>query len=256
MKLDSAFLWAFFSVFVRASAMMLSSPFFSARSIPTSIRVMATLSIAMALTFALKPSIGQLPGDMHGFVFGLMGEAVAGLLIGALTTLAFSAFEVAGALIDLQMGLGASQILNPVNGVPATLMAQYKATLSLVVFVLIDGHHMLVDAFISSYRLMPSFGADNALALQRAMPELFAQTGFLSLQIAAPVVAVSVVVDAALGLVNKAVPQMPVMLVGMPAKLGISLVTLSVGLPALVAGVGHGTELATRSLTQVFQGGG
>ncbi|MBI5707004.1 MAG: flagellar biosynthetic protein FliR [Armatimonadetes bacterium] len=256
MRLDSAFLWAFFSVFVRASAMMLSSPFFSARSIPTSIRVMATLSIAMALTFALKPSIGELPGDMHGFVFGLLGEAVAGLLIGALTTLAFSAFEVAGSMIDLQMGLGASQILNPVNGVPATLMSQYKSALSLVVFVLIDGHHMLVDAFISSYRLMPSIGSRNALALQVAIPELFAQTGFLALQIAAPVVAVSVVVDAALGLVNKAVPQMPVMLVGMPAKVGLGLVTLSVGLPALVAGVGHGTELAARSLTQVFQGGG
>jgi flagellar biosynthetic protein FliR len=170
-------------------------------------------------------------------------------------TLAFSAFQFAGALLDLQVGLGSSHVMNPVNGVPSTLIAQYKSTLAVVLFVLMSGHHMLIGAFVSSYRLMPSFTLNSLSAMQTGVVGLVSHTALLGLQIAAPVLAVSMVVDAALGLVNKAVPQMPVMLVGLPAKLGLGLVALSVGLPALVVSVNSGADLAGKALTQVFRAG-
>lgn len=253
MTLDNGFLWAFFSVFVRASAMMLASPFFGAHTTPVSIRVMATLSIAGALSFVLRPSVGPLPEDLHGFTMALLNEAATGLLIGLFTTVAFTAFQIAGALLDLQIGLGASQVMNPVNGVPSTLMSQYKSTLAIVIFVMLNGHHMLVQAFLSSYRLMPMLGESSIPALQNGIVGLVAQTSLLGLQIAAPVMAVGIIVDAALGLINKAVPQMPVMLVGMPAKLGLGLVALGVGLPAMVASVSGATDLASQTLSQVFR---
>lgn len=253
MTFDSAFLWAFFCVFLRASAMMLASPFFGAQTTPTSIRAMTTLSIAAALTFALQPSVGPLPAEMGGFALGLLNEIAVGLLIGAFATLVFSAFQIAGALLDLQIGLGASQILNPVDGVPATLLSQYKYTLAIVIFLLMNGHHLLFQAFVESYRLAPGLTQQSMLVIQDNLLSLIAQSALLGLQIAAPVMAVGLVVDAALGLVNKAVPQMPVMLVGLPAKLGLGMVALSVALPALVSGVSYGSELAAQSLTEVFR---
>jgi len=76
----------------------------------------------------------------------------------------------------------------------------------------------------------------------------------LALQMAAPVLGVSMVLDAALGMINKAVPQMQVIQVGMPAKIIIGMVALSVGLPAVVAGVNTGVETGLTSLLHIFGG--
>jgi flagellar biosynthetic protein FliR len=255
MTVDSAFMWAFFSVFVRASAMMLSSPFFGAQSTPVSIRIMTTLAISGALSYALMPSMGPPPENLYVFAVALANEAVAGLLIGAFASLAFSAFQYAGSLLDLQIGLGSSHVMNPVDGIPSTLMSQFKSTLAIVIFLMMSGHHMLVRAFMSSYQLMPVINVKHAAAIQSGMVEMVGQTALIGLQIAAPVLAVSLVVDAALGLVNKAVPQMPVMLVGLPAKLGLGLIALSVGLPALVASVNASADLAASNLNAVFRAG-
>jgi flagellar biosynthesis protein FliR len=77
----------------------------------------------------------------------------------------------------------------------------------------------------------------------------------LAIQIAAPVLGVSLVIDAALGVMAKAVPQMPVFLVGIPAKTALGLMAVALTLPALTGAVSNGIQLALQNLTPVFRGG-
>ncbi len=58
--------------------------------------------------------------------------------------------------------------------------------------------------------------------------------------------------DAALGVIGKAVPQMQVFMVGMPAKIGIGMVAAAVALPALVNGVQYGVQLGADALSPIF----
>jgi flagellar biosynthesis protein FliR len=253
--LDAAFVFSFLCVFVRCSAMFLSSPVFGSQSTPIYVRVMTCLAISGALTLALGQKVGPPPPDLYSFVMAIAHEVVAGLLIGVFMSFVLQAAQMAGALIDAQMGLGMSQILNPINGVSSTVISQFKYFLSVVVFLSLNGHHLMLQAFAKSYGDMPGLSMEKLPAMQEGLVSLMGQLSLLSLQMAAPVLGVSLVVDAALGIINKAVPQVQVMQVGMPAKIVIGMVALGVGLPAIVAGVNTGVESATDSLLRLMRGG-
>lgn len=244
-------MWAFLTVFVRASAMMLSSPVFGAQSTPVNVRVLTTLSIAAALTMALKPSMGPVPTDLGSMAMILGNELLAGLLIGITISLVFYAIQMAGSFLDFQIGLGSSQILNPITGVPVTIVGQMKFLLALVVFLMINGHHQMIEAFVASYKTMPQLGYQAIGEVQTQLVPLLGRLALLALQISAPVAAVSLIVDAGLGFVNKAVPQMQVLIVGMPAKLAVGFVALSITLPAVASAVDFGVGEALDTLWQM-----
>jgi flagellar biosynthetic protein FliR len=243
---DQTFL-AFLLVFVRCSAMLLTSPIFSAQNTPLMIRVWTGVAISGALTMAIQPHIAILPTDMYGLVSALAREALAGILLGSFVNLSMQALQMAGALMDVQSGLGSSHVLNPLNGVQSTVLSQLKGMLGMVVFLAADGHHLLLIAFAKSYGVIPSFGA-----IQASFVSLLGTVLLISLQIAAPVMAVGFIVDAALALMVRAVPQMNVMHVGMPAKVGVGLAAVALGLPMAVAGVSEGVRASMTALQPLF----
>jgi flagellar biosynthesis protein FliR len=247
-------LFAFLLVFVRCSAMLMSSPVFGAQTTPLPIRIFTTLSIAGALTVVLQPEIAPPPADLFGLAGMVLHEAVAGLLLGTFMTLVLQAAQIAGSILDLQIGLGMSQVVNPVNGVSATVLGQFKHMLAVIVFLSVDAHHQLLAAFARSYTSMPALDAAGLAAIQQGLLGLIGAVFLLALQIAAPVLAVSVVVDAALGVMNKAVPQMHALQLGMPAKTGMGLVTLGIALPAVASSVSTGVGLAMDGLARLFGG--
>lgn len=253
MPLDQATIYAFFLVFVRCSGMMIAAPMFGAANAPVTIRVYATLAISMAMTALIKPGIGPIPSDLGAFGLAIANEAVAGILIGSFFSLVLHAATMAGAFIDLQMGLGLSQALNPLTGVPVTVIGQFKYLLCLIVFLRVDAHHLMLGSFLHSYQTMPTLEASMLPQLESSLVDLIASMTLLALQMAAPVAAVSFVVDAGLGLVNRAVPQMPALLVGLPAKVLMGLVALSIGLPALVGTVEQGVERTTDAIARTLE---
>jgi flagellar biosynthesis protein FliR len=134
--------------------------------------------------------------------------------------------------------------------VPVTVLAQFKYLLCLIVFLRIDAHHLMLGSFLHSYQTMPTLTASMLPHLESSLVDLVASMTMLALQMAAPVAAVSFVVDAALGLVNRAVPQMPALLVGLPAKVLMGLIALSIGLPALVGTVEQGVQRTTDAISR------
>lgn len=155
---------------------------------------------------------------------------------------------MAGAIIDMQMGLGMSQALNPLTGVPVTVVSQFKYMLSLVIFLSIDGHHLMIMAFAKSYSTAP-VSYSTIPALQHSLGAFMGELCLLALQMAAPVLAVSLIVDAGLGIVSKAVPQVQAMLVGLPAKVILGMLALSLGLPALTGSVSSGIGIAMKMVS-------
>jgi len=210
------------------------------------------MSVAAALTMVIKPTIGAAPADMYTFAIAAAHEAVAGFLIGTSISLVLQAAMMAGAFLDLQIGLGLSQTLNPITGVPISLIAQFKYFLALVVFLSINAHHVMLGAFVHSYDSMPAPTMAMMPAIQTSFVELITRLSIMALQIAAPVMAVSIIVDASLGIINKAVPQMQTFMVGLPAKILMGLIALSIALPVLTTSVQFGVDSATDSLVAVF----
>lgn len=197
---------------------------------------MTTAAISGALTMVVQPRIGPVPENMGDFMNRMGTEALVGLLIGNFISFALQAAHIGGALMDMQTGLSSGQTINPINGVSSTVLAQFKFLLSVVVFMAMDGHHLLLRAMIDSFDATLNLGA-----LESSFVKLMGTMFTIALQIALPTTGVGMLVDGALGLINRAVPQMQAMQVGMPAKIILGLITVSLGLPA-VAGA---TQLAT-----------
>lgn len=246
MRLDAAFIWTFFLVFCRCSAMLLASPVFGAQSTPVPIRVFTTLAISSAVTLAVGVNPITPPDDLVTLLMGAGQELVIGILIGAFCNLVLQGVQISGSFIDLQMGLSMSQTMNPVTGVPVSVIGQFKFMLGIVLFLCMNGHHVMLQAFASSFEVAPGLGMSSLNALGNGLVGTVANISLLALQIAAPVAAVGFVVDASLGIVNKAVPQMQAYMVGVPAKTLMGLLALAVTLPTLAtsiqAGLAHSME--------------
>ena len=247
--MTEAAMFAFFCVFVRSSALMLSSPVFGAQTTPVTVRVMTTLALSGAITAVVQPRVGPIPADLGALIVRLGGEILIGLLIGNFVTLALQTASIGGALMDVQTGLSSGQVMNPINGVSSTILSQFKFMLSVVVFLSMDGHHLLIQAMIATYDVAPNFSA-----IQSGLTSLLGAMFALALQIALPTLGVGMLVDAALGLINRAVPQMQALQVGMPAKIAIGLTSVAIGLPAVAAGTHAATNAAFKALSPILGG--
>jgi flagellar biosynthetic protein FliR len=205
------------------------------------------LAVSAALAVAVGKNIGQLPTDLYGIAASVCREAFAGILLGSFVNLSLQALQIAGSFMDLQAGLGSSHVLNPLNGVQSTVLSQLKSMLGIVVFLSADGHHMLLRAFVQSYHAMPTFGQ-----VEVSFTTMITAMFMIALQIASPVMAVGFLVDAALALMTRAVPQMNAMHTGMPAKIGAGIAAVSLGLPLTVAGVGTAMNEGFGLLRKLF----
>jgi len=252
MELDSQWLIVFLALFIRVSAMLLAAPL-TATAVPVNIRVLISAALAFALAPTVQPMFGSPPESVIELILLGMREALTGLLIGFCLKLAASAAEMAGGIADLQIGLMSAQIMSPVLGSAATPTSRLKMMLGLALLFASDAHHLMIQALVKSYNV-------GGLTLQGLEPahtgllSIFSQVMLLSLQIAAPVAAVGIVVDMAAGFVNKAVPQTQPFLLALPAKLALGLVALSLGLPALAAGMRHATDASFQALSQMLGG--
>ncbi|MCX7799584.1 MAG: flagellar biosynthetic protein FliR [Fimbriimonadales bacterium] len=252
MRLDGPFLFSFFLVFVRCSAMLAAAPVFGGAGLPVRVRVFLSVMIAGALAFALRPQEASVPADLGSAVLAIANEAAIGLVIGGLVSMSLAAAQMAGSVMDIQMGLSMGHILNPNTGTSNTLLAEYKHLLATVVFLCANGHHLMLGALARSFEVAPAWGWPQLEALQAGGVALLAQLALIALQIAAPVLGVSILVDTAFGVVNKAVPQMPIFLVGLPAKILAGLVALSVALPAFTVASTNAVELGFQTVWRVL----
>jgi flagellar biosynthetic protein FliR len=251
-SLDLTFLFAFLAVFVRCTAMILVSPLYG-NSVPVNVRVLSGAAISLAFVPVVQGSIGPSPTSVVELLLFVSREALFGVLIGACVNFLVMTVQAAGAFIDLQMGLASAQLFNPTMGGMATPIAQFKFMLGVVLVLLLNGHHLMFQALVQSYSLQGG-GIPDSQAMLLGVVALLGQLMLLAIQIAAPVVAVTVVIDVAAGLVNKAVPQTVPFLLAMPAKSGLGMLALAIGLPGLVVLVQRGIEFTFSSLPQIMGG--
>jgi flagellar biosynthetic protein FliR len=252
MKLDAAYVMAFFSVFVRLGALSMASPLMG-KSVPVQVRALFCAVSAFALAPVTMPFLPPVPSDMGGLLGGLARDVMFGLLIAGCMQLVVATFQTAGGLLDFQLGVSSAQAFNPMMDTVASPVQQFKGMLATVLVLLMDGHHLMFRAFVESYAL-PVGAVRLDMALVGSVLGIVGRLMLLAVQIAAPVAGVSVIVDVAAGVVNKAVPQTQPFLMAVPAKLGFGMVALAFALPAMTVGVQRSLDLVFRTASPLLGG--
>jgi flagellar biosynthetic protein FliR len=223
---------AFLLVFFRITAMMLTAPLFSARTLPTQLTIGLSLLLSMALFPSVAPHAPALSG-VGALAVAAALESAVGLLFGFVATFLFGAASLAGGLVDNELGLGLANILDPVTNDQVQLISQFKFLFALLLFLVIDGHHFLLTAIGASFREVPLL----AFSLQPGLGTYVADTLMSDLlatavRFAAPALAAMFLVTVALAVVARAVPEMNLFIHGFTARIGIGMAVLAVSVPA------------------------
>ncbi|TDL35030.1 flagellar type III secretion system protein FliR [Jeotgalibacillus sp. S-D1] len=214
-------------VVVRVSAFFVTIPLFSHRSIP----VMHRVGFAVLLSVMVYYTIDAEPFSINGaYMLLILKEAVIGLFIGLIAYIVLSAIQIAGNLIDIQMGFAIANIIDPQTGAQSPLMGQYLYTLSLLLLLYFDGHHLILDGIFYSYQFVPieqlSLGVGESAA--EIVIKAFAAAFVIAFQLAAPVAAALFLVDVALGIVARTAPQFNIFVIGFPIKIAVAFMILFV----------------------------
>lgn len=248
---------AFLLIFVRVTSFFLMMPLFSYRTIPASHKIGLGFFLSIIMfSSVLAPEI-----VIDGTYFLLIiKEALVGLLIGFIAALMMSGIQIAGGLIDFQMGFAIANVIDPQTGAQSPLMGQYLYTIALLFLLTVNGHHLLLDGIFYSYNFVPMdqvmipFGSQNiAQYIILAFNKMF----IIAFQMSLPVVGSLFLVDVALGIVARTVPQLNIFVVGLPVKIGVSFVVLIavMGVLMMVISDLFSTTLATmRGLMELIGG--
>lgn len=231
--LDSAQWYLYLLVFARLAGIVFLFPYFNWPGIPVALRVWIAVAIAWLIYLSLPDDALLLPSHLLESALLLLKESAVGLALGFLIALCFSLFTQAGQLMDLGAGLTLSAVFNPQAGGQVTLLGRFYYLLVLVYYLAIDGHHLFLSSIAESYRLIPLGGGSLAQELAGGVGQIFVRIFTLSFQMAAPIIVVLLIMDLALGLVAKTVPQVHVFVEGLPLKIALSLLVLGALLPLM-----------------------
>lgn len=221
----------FLLIFVRITGIFTMTPVFGSRNIPVSIKA----GLSLIITYILFPIVFNdsvlIAENFLPYFFTVIGEFIVGLTIGFLSSLVFSAIQMAGQLLDMQIGFGVVNIIDPQSGHQVPLVGNFKYMLALIIFLATNGHHVLLSALFTSFKLIPVTGVIFKTALTTFVVNMVGGTFVIALKISLPILISIVITDVALGILARTMPQMNIFVVGVPGKILVGLFVLSLALP-------------------------
>jgi flagellar biosynthetic protein FliR len=225
----------FFLVFARVSILMFLFPFFGAQVIPTLAKIGLALFVALALCPVLDLKGAEVPASPFELARLTLGEFVVGLALGVLLQVFFESVKMAGEVVGFQTGFSITNILDPQSGVQVSVLSNMAYLTSIVLFLVLNGHHFLLSSIRESFDIIrigsvglseKGFGA-----ILGRCGEMFV----IAVKIGAPAIACLLLVNVALGVVTKMMPQMNVMIVAFPVQIVAGLFFFGISLALLGA---------------------
>ena len=226
---DQGYVLAVFLLSLRLAAIFAMTPLLLAFSVPAVVRVLFVVGMAAALALGIPPDARSVGLSMQAGE--LFAACLVELSLGATLALgllaAFAAISFAGRLIDQQIGFGMAQVFDPLTRRQIPVLNSAFDKLGVIVFVLADGPHALLRGISFS---LDRFPLGHAWSIGASAPWIIKQAGALftlGFALAAPVVVCLLMVELALGVVARNLPQMNMFVIGMPVKIVVGLAALA-----------------------------
>lgn len=223
----------FFAVLVRYSVLVAVLPFLGDRTIPMPVKVLFSVAVTLVLFPALVRSGLVVPAQAAVWsrtatgiaqVVGL--EALFGVLMGYTAKLVFDAIAFGSNLIGTFMGFSSATMFDPHHESQSQVVAEFYLALAMLVFLALDGHHLMLRAALESYRWVSLGQVSISGAFGERMLELTGNVIRYGLQLAAPVGVAVFAVNVAFGVVARAMPQVNILVLSFAVTAIVGLVVM------------------------------
>jgi len=224
---------AFSLILARMVVMILMVPIFSNKEVLSMGKIAIVFWMSTLLIYYVPLPL-EFPSTPTSFFFALIVEILIGAILGFITQILLIAVEFGGSLMDTQAGLSVASQLDPSTGQTSTLFAKLLKNTALLVFLLIDGHHIVLGALMNSFAAIP---IGSPFKLQKAslfVVESSTAIFDVALQFAAPIILVVFLVDFGFGMLSRVAPQVNVFQLGFQMKPVVSLFIFLSIIPGMV----------------------
>jgi len=228
----------FFMVLGRLSGLFISAPIFASRQLPGRLKILIILLLSGIMSSFVPIKYAMKLDSPAIFIAAFAAEIFIGYAIGFVAYVVFAAIQLAGQLMDTQMGFSIVNVLDPQSGTQIPLMGNFNYLLALIIYLSLNGHHYLLQAVADSYQVIPVLGANLGKGFFEIIASLTAYMVIIAVKISAPVVVAVFITDVSMGFISRTVPQMNVFMVGMPVKIMVGLLTLLLLMPVYIWFIG------------------
>ncbi len=203
-------------ILIRITAFIVVSPGFSFKGLPNTLKVAISVSLSM-MVYSLIPDLPTTDSLFVLFMWAIK-ETLFGLGLGYVTSLIFTTMEIAGQLVDFQVGFSMASIYDASMGMQASYFGKIYYWITISVFFLLNMHHIMLETLIKSFEYIPLATIDIGAFKAEGIVVMFSNIFELALNLAAPIIIVVLITDIILGVISRTVPQINVLMLGMPLK--------------------------------------
>lgn len=233
-----SFLSVFLLIFGRIVGFLVAAPLFSSKQLPAQHKLALAAGLAYFASYAVKTDVRVEDFD---FFFRMGTEVLIGLALGLLASFLLYAPQIAGSIIDLQMGLAMASAYDPMFGGQSPIVGRFYYMLTLLVLLASNMHLILLDGIYTSFQIFPP-GTLIAVSGDAGMSLVIRVVGLAmltALQMAMPLVVSLFLVDLALGFLAKTAPQFNIFAIGFSVKLLMGYAILFLLAGATITGIGR-----------------
>ena len=223
-------------IFLRIGTIIVMIPVLGETTVPLQVKG----GLAIIITFLVFPTIHadfssvQAEPDILAVVIAMIGEILIGFTIGIATRIIFAGIQFAGEIIGMQMGFSIVNVIDPMSNLETSIMADFQYLIALLVYLAIDAHHLFIFAIVDSYRTVAPFSYHFSGSLMQTIVIFSKELFVTAVKISAPVMAVLLFTNMALGVVARTVPQVNIFIVGFPLQIAVGLAIFGLTIPFLV----------------------
>ena len=225
--IDWAELTAFLYIMARISGFILFNPLLGRRNIPDPFRVGMTLVLSV-FTASLTVQTVSVPVGIVELAVRMLLELAVGFLLGMVANIFFYIPQLAGSIIDTQMGMTMNQMYDPGTSANMSVTGQILNALMTLLFFAAGGHLTLLRIFLTSGELVPYGQVAIGLPAYELLLELFVECTVLGIKLSRPILAAELIAQVGMGVLMKVIPQINVFAINIELKVIVGLALLLV----------------------------
>jgi len=227
----------FLLVFFRITGVMMLAPVFGSAIAPAPVKIFLSLVLAMLFFPIVRPPEGAVALDGSSLVLAVAWELAVGLLIGFAAAMLFAGVQFGGHLIDQELGILQANLLDPMLNEQISIVGQFKVLLATLVYLLINGHHLLIGAVSDSFRSVPMLGIRFSKGAALHLSDTMMRDMFrMGVEIAAPALVTLFLVTIAMAFMARTAPEMNIFGLSFTLRIAVGFLVIAIGVGLFVAG--------------------
>ncbi len=221
----------FLLILARMSGCVFFNQIFGRGNLPVLLKTSLSLFLTITVYGMLPPETDIVIGTLIEYILLIVKEIFIGYLIGYLISLFFSTVVISGEILDMQTGMSMSKIYDPSSNLSMGITGSFLNLILILIFFSANGHLTLIQIFITSCKLIKIGNFSIPTDLFINMVEMFGQILILALKLSMPILAVEIILEAGIGILMKAIPQIQVFSVNVQLKILLGLLMLIILVP-------------------------